>query len=81
MKIVDWGFIGKVTFGKNNDFDDFYCDAVLGWCLETKNKGIQSLCKVLETYNGKLNDDTYHQTLENQYSVVGNIFQNSELLK
>lgn len=74
-------WIGEVVFDKINDCDDFYTPTMLAWGVKNKDI-ISSLCGKIEEHNpNSLYDDSYHKSINQNWSVVGNIFETSQLLE
>ncbi len=71
----------EVKFDKNSDYDDFYCDGVLGWViLDKRFNHNKSLISTLNHLNGELSKyHPYWEEIEKYAIIVGNIFENPEL--
>jgi uncharacterized phage protein (TIGR01671 family) len=77
-KTITW--IGEVVFDKITDCDDFYTPTMLAWGVKNKDC-ISSLCGKIEEHNPKsLYDDSYWKSISQSWEVIGNIFENPELL-
>ena len=72
--------VGEVVFDKINDVDDFYTPTMLAWGVKTGNR-ISSLCGKLEEYDSNnLCDETYWKMVSQSADLVGNIFENPEMI-
>ena len=72
---------GEVVFDKINDVDDFYTPTMLAWGVKTDDR-ISSLCGKLEEYDSNnLYDGSYGQTISQSADLIGNVFENPEMLK
>ena len=79
-------WIGEVVFGIATDIDDFYTDEMLGWCvrkvseIEWRSSLIGQINKhrTNESYYYK---NTYGDVLHQSCQLVGNVYQNPELIK
>ncbi len=77
-KTITW--IGEVVFDKITDCDDFYTPTMLAWGVKNKDY-ISSLCGKIEEHNPELlYDGSYWKSISQNWEIIGNIFENPELL-
>lgn len=72
--------IRKVVFSEITDRDDFYCPDMIGWGLSDGSGNVSSLIDEQKIHIGVLVDTTYYKIIELKFEVVGNIFENPNLL-
>lgn len=73
----------EVVFDIISDIDDFYSPYIMGWGLKRDNETISSLYQVLKDYDypKDLPQNTYSKVLSRDFKIIGNIYENHELLK
>jgi uncharacterized phage protein (TIGR01671 family) len=70
----------KVVFKEINGVDDFYCPKIIGWGLEDFGGTVDSLIEEFNEHNRELRSDNRCKEIEIYFKIVGNVFENSELL-
>ncbi len=78
-KIITW--IGEVVFDTITDCDDFYTPTMLAWGVKNKDY-VSSLCGKIEEHNPELlYDCSYWKSISQNWKIIGNIFENPDLIK
>lgn len=78
-KTITW--IGEVVFDKITDCDDFYTPTMLAWGVKNKDY-ISSLCGKIEEHNPEsLYDGGRWKSISQNWTIIGNIFENPELIQ
>lgn len=73
--------VGQVVFDVINDIDDFYSPYVLGFGLRVRGETVTSLYDVLKNYDKEIAvNSAYSITYGQKYEIIGNIYDNPELL-